>query len=90
MQEIPSQAVEKASFVVTEHVDGLWAAAGDILIPFEQGLITKDKVAGSISDLLVSKIPGRKGNQDITMYESVGSCVLDVAIAIRVYQQFIQ
>ena len=86
MQEIAEEAVQKASFVVTEHVDGLWAAAGDILIPFEKGLITRDKVRGSVGDLLAGKLPGRSDHAEITMYESVGSCVLDLAIAIAVYR----
>ena len=87
MQELPEGAVEKAAFVVTEHVDGLWAAAGDILIPFEKGLITKDKVRGSVADVLVGNTAGRESADQITLYESVGSCVLDIAIAIAVYDQ---
>lgn len=85
MQEIAETTVQKASFVVTEHVDGLWAAAGDILIPFEKGLITRDKVRGSVGELLTGKLSGRSDEKEITMYESVGSCVLDLAIAIAVY-----
>lgn len=87
MQEIPDGAVQKASFVVTEHTDGLWAAAGDILIPYEKGLIGRDKVRGSVGEVLVGRIPGRTDAQEITMYESVGSCVLDTAIAIAVYRK---
>lgn len=87
MQEISEETVQKASFVVTEHVDGLWAAAGDILIPLEKGLISRDKVRGSVGEVLVGAIDGRTDEQEITMYESVGSCVLDVAIAIAVYRK---
>lgn len=87
MQEVPEGAVQKASFVVTEHVDGLWAAAGDILIPYEKGLIDRSKVRGSIGDILMNQIPGRTDEQEITMYESIGSCVLDTAIAIAVYRK---
>ena len=89
MQEIDAETVQKAAFVVTEHVEGLWTAAGDILIPLEQGLISRDKVRGSVGDVLVGKIPGRRSDTEITLYESVGSCVLDVAIAIAVYQWII-
>lgn len=87
MQELPEEAVQKAALIVTEHVDGLWAAAGDILIPYEKGLISKDKVIGSVADLLAGNKCGRTEDAQITLYESVGSCVLDVAIAIAVYQQ---
>jgi len=85
MQELPEGAVVKAAFAVTEHTEGLWAAAGDILTPLDKGLITRDKVRGSVGDLLTRKIEGRRSSEEITLYESVGSCVLDMAIAIAVY-----
>lgn len=86
MQELSEETVRKADFVVTEHENGLWAAAGDILIPYEKGVITRDKVRGSIADVLCGNIAGRQSDEEITLYESVGSCVLDIAIAIAVYE----
>ena len=87
MQETAPQTMEKADFIVTEHVDGLWASAtGDIMDPLEKGLITKDKIRGSVGDVLTGTIPGRESADQITVYESVGSCVLDMAIAIAVYE----
>lgn len=88
MQEIDAKAVMNASCIVTEHIDGLWSAAGDILIPFSQGLISKDAVKGSVADLLTKTIPGRTNDNEITLYESVGSCVLDMAIAIAVFELY--
>lgn len=85
MQEIDDATVMKSSKVITEHVEGLWAAAGDILIPFNKGLFGKEKVNGSVGEVLTGKIVGRETKDEITLYESVGSCVLDIAIAIAVY-----
>ncbi|QIK69425.1 ornithine cyclodeaminase family protein [Erysipelothrix sp. HDW6C] len=90
MQEIEEAVVVASSRIITEHVDGLWAAAGDVLIPFEKGLIEKERVTGSVGDVLTGKITGRDNDQEITLYESVGSCVLDIAIAIAVYNQVVQ
>lgn len=85
MQEIDDATVMKSNKVITEHVEGLWAAAGDILIPFNKGLFGKEKINGSVGEVLTGKIPGRESAEEITLYESVGSCVLDIAIAIAVY-----
>ncbi|MGM9616003.1 ornithine cyclodeaminase family protein [Butyricicoccus sp.] len=85
MQELPEEAVCQAAFVITEHVDGLWQAAGDVLIPFEQGKFGREKVRGSVGALLTGAIKGRSRREEITLYESVGSCVLDVALALEVY-----
>lgn len=86
MQEIEDEVVVKASRIITEHVDGLWAAAGDVIIPVEKGLVSKDKVVGSVGDVLAGNIIARENDHEITLYESVGSCVLDVAIAIASYE----
>jgi ornithine cyclodeaminase/alanine dehydrogenase-like protein (mu-crystallin family) len=88
MQEVDEETVMKASKVVTEHVDELWKVAGDILIPFEKGLITKEKVIGSVGDVLTGKAAGRENDEEITMYESNGSGVLDLSTAIAVYEQY--
>lgn len=82
MQEIDDETVTMAGKVFTEHVDGLWAAAGDILIPFNKGLISESKVTGELGDILTNTMRGRENDDEITLYESVGSCVLDISIAI--------
>jgi ornithine cyclodeaminase len=87
MQEIDSDTVVRASCVITEHVEGLWVAAGDILDPLKKGLIDKSKVDGSVGDILAGKVSGRKDEDDITLYESVGSAVLDLAVAVETYRQ---
>ncbi|MEC1715125.1 ornithine cyclodeaminase family protein [Schinkia azotoformans] len=88
MQEIDEETVLKSDKVITEHVEGLWDSAGDIIIPFEKGLISKDKVNGTVGDVLTGKILGRENDQEITLYESVGSGVLDIALSIAIYEKF--
>lgn len=87
MQEIDTETVIKSDKVITEHVEGLWEAAGDILIPFKEGNITKQKVSGTVGEVLTGKISGRECDREITLYESVGSGVLDIALAIAVYNR---
>ncbi|CAH0027896.1 unnamed protein product [Clonostachys rhizophaga] len=70
MQEIDFDTVTRASCIFTEHVDGLWAAAGDIVQPF-------------------NKVSGRKSQDEITLYESVGSAVLDLALAVEAYRSVV-
>lgn len=87
MQEIEDDVVVQSSRIITEHVDGLWEAAGDIIIPLEKGLVSKDKVVGSVGDVLAGTVVARENDEEITLYESVGSCVLDVAIAIASFEE---
>jgi ornithine cyclodeaminase len=88
MQEIDEETVTRTDKIITEHTEDLWKSAGDILIPYNKGMITKEKVRGSVGEVLVGKIPGRENNHEITLYESVGSCVLDLSLAIEIYEQY--
>lgn len=87
MQEIDSITVKRSSKIITEHLEGLWGAAGDILIPLGNGEITKDVVTGTIGEALVGKIPTREHDEEITLHESVGSGVLDIALSILVFEE---
>ncbi len=87
MQEINEETVVRAARIITEHVDGLWdAEGGDIIVPLEKGLITKDKVVGDVGDCLAGRVQARENDEEITLYESVGSCVLDVSLAVATYE----
>ncbi|MBE9909304.1 ornithine cyclodeaminase family protein [Enterococcus casseliflavus] len=86
MQEIDEETVLKSSKIITEHVEGLWDVAGDILTPFNKGKITKDKVSGSLGDALSGKFSTRDTENEFTLYESVGSGVLDIGLSIYIYQ----
>lgn len=90
MQEIDTETVIKSSKVITEHTEGLWEVAGDILIPFAEGKINKEKVTGTVGEALTGKIKCRESAEEITLYESVGSGVLDIALAIAVYEKVIE
>lgn len=90
MQEIDENMVVMADKLVTEHVDEMLKVAGDILIPLEKGLIDTSKVTGSVGDVLIGKAVGRENDDQITLYESNGSGVLDIAIATAVYEHFNQ
>ncbi|MFV0504247.1 MAG: hypothetical protein ACK5LT_09820, partial [Lachnospirales bacterium] len=86
MQEIDEVTVKKANKIVTEHIEGLWEAAGDIIIPFENGLVDKSIITGTIGEAVVGKIKLRENDQEITLNESVGSGVLDIGLAIHLYK----
>ncbi len=88
MQELDEITVTNADRISTEHVSEMWKVAGDILIPYEKSLITKDKVVGSLGDILNEKACGRGSDDEITLYESNGSGVLDLAVAVSIYEKF--
>ncbi|MFD1386723.1 hypothetical protein ACFQ4Z_07890 [Oceanobacillus oncorhynchi subsp. oncorhynchi] len=85
--QIDAATVQRSSKIVTEHLEGLWEAAGDILIPLEKGEVSKEVVTGTVGEALAGKIPARENDEEITLNESVGSGVLDIALAIHVHEK---
>ena len=65
-------------------VDGRQAAlteAGEIMIPFAEGLYSPDQVAGELGDVLLGRIAGRTAPEEITVFKTVGMAVQDAVTA---------
>lgn len=90
MLELPAELLVKAQVVVFDTNDGVLAEAGDILEPIKQGLLTKEDYTGELGDLLLGKIQGRKHHEDITVFKSVGSAVLDIVTAQKIVEKALQ
>lgn len=61
--------------------------AGDLLIPMAEGAISPDHIVGEIGNVMLGKLGGRQSAEEITMFETVGIAVEDLAAAWLVYQQ---
>lgn len=90
MLELPVDLLVKANVVVFDTNDGVLAEAGDILEPIRQGLLTKEDYNGELGDYLLGKIQGRKSKEDITVFKSVGSAVLDIVTAQLIVEKAIE
>lgn len=81
MLELPAELLVKADAVIFDTTDGVLAEAGDILEPIRQGVLTKADYTGELGDYLLGEIRGRQSHEEITVFKSVGSAVLDVVTA---------
>lgn len=88
MQEIDTRTVVKASKIVTDNLEETWAVAGDLLVPLNEGAISRSRIYGELGDIVSGKIPGRESDDEITIYESVGFAALDIAVAAMAYHKF--
>jgi alanine dehydrogenase len=80
MQEIPAETVARARVVVDSRSASL-AEAGDLIIPLAEGLISNASIHGEIGEVAAGQISGRRADQEITFFKSVGVAVQDVAVA---------
>ncbi len=85
MRESDDACVKRARLYVdtSEAVD----KAGDICDPLGRGVISKGDIVGDLFDLAGGRIEGRGGAQEITLFKSAGSALLDLATAALAYER---
>lgn len=84
MHEIPECIVEKANIRVVDTKEGVFAEAGDIIDPIKQQLVLEDDFL-ELGDLVIDPTQCRLNEQQITLFKTVGTAVLDVYIGYDIY-----
>jgi len=51
---------------------------GEMEIPYNMGIITRDTIAGELGDVLSGKIEGRRTDDEITIFDATGLALLDL------------
>ncbi|HEY8717584.1 ornithine cyclodeaminase family protein [Pengzhenrongella sp.] len=83
MQELDSGLLARADVVVIDTAAAL-AEAGDLIAPIEAGLLDAGAIL-ELGDVLTGAVAGRANADQLTVFKSVGSAVLDVVTAHKVY-----
>lgn len=76
MQEIPAETIKRA-MVTVDSKEAVLSETGDIIQPIQKGLITPDHIHAEIGDIVLKRKEGRKDEQQITYFKSVGVAVQD-------------
>ena len=84
-RELDGEAVKRSKVIVTDDVEQAKIECGDLLYPVERGVIRWEDVR-DLSEVVSGVSPGRTGDGDITLFESQGLALEDIATGIRVYQ----
>ncbi|MGH7570645.1 MAG: ornithine cyclodeaminase family protein [Gemmatimonadota bacterium] len=84
-RELDAETVLRSRFYVDTR-EGALHEAGDFLIPKAAGKVDDDHIAGEIGDVLIGKVPGRRSPDEITVFESLGIGIYDLAAAYRVWR----
>jgi alanine dehydrogenase len=86
MQELPPETVIRATIVV-DAIDAVLAEAGDLIIPLNEGQLERDRVTRELGMVVAGSAPGRRDNQEVTLFKSVGNAVQDVVVARRAVER---
>jgi ornithine cyclodeaminase len=79
-RELDTAAVARARLVVDRRESAL-AEAGDFLIAKREGAIGDDHIAGELGEVLLGRVAGRRSPDEVTLFESLGIAVEDLAAA---------
>ena len=78
-RELPSELIQNGK-VFIDQLSPSKHEAGDILIPIKEGIYSWDKIEGELGELVDCKIEGRKNDLEITIFNSIGNAIQDLAI----------
>jgi ornithine cyclodeaminase/alanine dehydrogenase-like protein (mu-crystallin family) len=82
-REVPSDTIKRAKVVVDSRGAYL-KEAGDLIIPMNEGIITRNHVHAELGEIVSGSKAARTTQQEITVFKSVGNAVQDLAVASRV------
>lgn len=87
MQEMDPVILERASKIYFDSEEAVLSEAGDILIPLDDGTITKEDFTGDIGEVLMGKISGREKEEEIIVFKTVGIGAQDLVTAQKIYER---
>ncbi|MFX1517397.1 MAG: ornithine cyclodeaminase family protein [Promethearchaeota archaeon] len=85
-REIDTETVRRAK-VVCDEFNACLEEAGDLIIPINEGVITKEHIHAELGEIISGKKPGRQDELEITLFKSVGLAIQDAATAKLVYDK---
>lgn len=83
-QELPTALTKKCRIIVDE-----WEQAshsGEINVPLHEKEIGKSNISGTIGDCVIGTINGRETDEEITLFDSTGLAIQDLALASFIYE----
>jgi alanine dehydrogenase len=83
-REIDDTTVRRSALIVVDSKEQARFECGDLLGPLERGLIHWEQIR-ELGDVVVGVIPGRRQTSDITLFESHGLAIWDLAAGMAVY-----
>ncbi len=84
-QELDPAILQTAKIVVDD-----WAQAshsGEINVALSQGRIKAEQISGSLGEIAAGKKPGRTAPEEITIFDSTGLIIQDLALGFAVYRR---
>ena len=87
MQEMDPVILTRASKIYFDSEEAVLSEAGDILIPLEKGIITREDFTGDLGQVLLGEVTGRENDEEIIVFKTVGIGTQDLLAAKSIYDR---
>jgi len=84
-QELDPSILKEAVVVVDDMKQA--SSSGEINVPIQKGVYTTGEVYGTLAELVMGKKKGRADNKIITVFDSTGIAVEDIAVAKLLFEK---
>lgn len=84
-QELDPAVLESALVVVDEMHQAV--QGGEVNVALSGGRFRQEQIAGTLSEVILGSIQGRRTESQITLFDSTGLAIQDIAVAIPVYER---
>lgn len=79
-REVDTYTIQHARVVVDTYIAAL-SEVGELMIPLQEGAITRDHIAADLHEVVSGSKQGRRSPQEITVFKSVGCALEDLVAA---------
>ncbi|MFQ5887642.1 MAG: alanine dehydrogenase, partial [Candidatus Hydrothermarchaeales archaeon] len=87
-EELEPEVLKKAKVVIDDLLQAVHS--GEINVPLSKGIITKDDIYASLGEVVAGKIPGRTSEEGITVFDSTGLAIQDIAAGKLAYEKALE
>jgi ornithine cyclodeaminase/alanine dehydrogenase len=84
-QELDPQILREACIIVDEPEQSLHG--GELNVPVAHGLLSAADIAATLGQVILGTKPGRRTAGDITVFDSTGLAIQDVALAAALFER---
>ena len=87
-RELDPEILKKGKIIVDDTEQTMHS--GEINYPISKGILLKEDIYAELGDIIVGKKMGRTSEADITIFDSTGLAILDVAVGYMIFQKAIK
>jgi ornithine cyclodeaminase len=88
-RELDAEAVRRAR-LFTDSRESCVNEAGDFLLARAEGAIDDEHLLGELGEVFLGNVPGRVSHDDITIFESLGIAIEDLAAAHFIHRRAVE